>query len=104
MKNQTDYANKIRDRAVDVMRTLIAKNPEIPNRKAFATAIGTTGTAIFRWENKKGFPSLGDIAIICEKFNINPSYMILGKDMGTSDVNTRLTSIEKRISQIEKKA
>lgn len=98
-------SNSARERAVKVMKHLMADSSDIRTRVAFAERIGVDPPRINNWETAKGLPTLENIIDICLEFNISPDYLLLGKgDMyGNKETETKLSQIDARLKMVEKK-
>lgn len=105
MRNpQTDELDQIRLRCLACMRAVIANDPDTSNELLFCNKIGLINTSLYRWKNGTGGPTLQNVVMICKKFNISPSYIILGQgDMyGDAEVIKRIENLEKKVRKLEK--
>lgn len=102
-KDKTPGSDKIRERVVKAMKMIIAENPKVKTRVAFAERIKSDSSRISAWENSHGYPTLENIVDICNQFSISPDYLVLGKgemficDLPTSDFLKRLEAVEKKL-------
>lgn len=98
-----NHKQLIRKRVINAMKQVIATDKSITNRMLFAKAIGTTSAQISHWESGKSTPTVEDIAVLCNDFNISPNYIILGKGelKESKGPDSRIAAIEKRLTALE---
>lgn len=98
-------ANELRDRVVREMKRIIAENPKVPNRRAFAEFLGIDPSGITAWEDGSGMPTLKQVAVMVQKLGADPVYMLKGRGgMGRDiEVLSRLEDVEKALKGIQKK-
>ncbi len=95
---------KIRQRAIMAMYRIIERDPGVRSRKAFAERIFTSPQSVHKWEKHDGFPTIQNLADICEQFEIDANWLLLGngKMQGDIELAIRIEMLEGRVTNIEK--
>lgn len=105
-KDNIRHSIKIRERVLLVIRTIIMQRVGgIRSQTMFGARAHIRPESISRWEKANGFPTLENLADICQEFEISPAYLILGKGNmhGDAELMVRIEKLEKRVSELEKK-
>jgi transcriptional regulator with XRE-family HTH domain len=99
-QQDSSLARAITQRMLTVMRSIIASDPQVKNQEQFAKAIGIVKQALSRWKSGQANSTLENVAQVCHRFKVNPSYLI----MGVGDVflySESKVNIEHRVAELQ---
>jgi transcriptional regulator with XRE-family HTH domain len=90
-----NHAEKITSRIIRFMKLKIMEG-KIKNQKAFAKKIGKSETIIVGWKNGTRTPTIEDLGIICEVFNVSADIFVRGKEQ-----KDEMKELKKRLERLE---
>lgn len=99
------HSLQVSKRFIKAMRQIIADQVrDINSKSAFATEVGEYQQNIAKIEQGIRYPTIDMIVITCQKFKVNPAWLLLGQGemFNTGIVMPDISSMSKRLNEIEK--
>lgn len=102
LKNQKD-AVLARERLIQAMYQVLASHPKVKEKQQFAKALLTHLSAVVRWEQGSGFPTVINYIMAYKVFGIDLYWVLLGQQSGalSGDVMSRLSALEETVKRLE---
>jgi len=106
----SSVSKQVTARMVQIMKALIHTDPHVKSQKDFSVAIGVHPLVTSRWVKHKASCTLENIVNACNRFRINPNYLILGigdmfQDPGKTAIKNKLehqvADIDIRLGEVE---
>lgn len=104
-KKHTSLSTNFRDNLIKEMKRIIATNPGVPNRSAFAKSIGVSSAHIHTWESGSRYPTIEHLIKMRNLYGLDMNALMDGREpqalKSLNDFERRLSEAEKKLEMVE---
>ena len=104
------HSKAVTDRAVKIIKAVIATHPKIRNQSLMAETLGVSKQTLSKWTSNEGYITIPHLVNICSRLKANPFYLLIGTgdmflggvtSIKKNDVEMTLVDLSVRIAELE---